>query len=423
MNPFPVTSNCYNPLLPSGSEAATIDCNTGLLALGWLPSTSDVSNLLGYVSTAPAPHNLPGITRLDFGMTILANVIDFRNTTALLTMTFARLTSIGRSAADLAGITLINNTGLATLTAPVLSYADYLLITGNAIALISLPALSTTGCNAACVFTIQDDTLNQFSAPALLAVAGSLTLSSNPLLSSISLTQLATVGGDFLLQHLPLVASLSLAHLVSVGGDFLMSDIATLAAINLVALQSVTGSLTLADLTAPFTTLNLPALTSCGSLVVHGPLLATFTAANLVSVTGNLDLNSVAGGNIYTALSFPALTTCGAFFCTFNTHLITLSFIGAPVISWNISGNDCTALTTVLFGGGATFANGISIDFTNCALTQATVDAILAAAVRGGGFVTGTINLNLGTNSAPSGAGLADVGTLTGRGVTVTVNP
>jgi len=59
--------------------------------------------------------------------------------------------------------------------------------------------------------------------------------------------------------------------------------------------------------------------------------------------------------------------------------------------------------------------------FTNNALSADTVNVILARAVANTGFV-GTIQLDGGTNAAPTGQGITDKATLLTRGVTLTTN-
>lgn len=80
--------------------------------------------------------------------------------------------------------------------------------------------------------------------------------------------------------------------------------------------------------------------------------------------------------------------------------------------------------TGVASGFAVTAALG-DFEFNDCLLTQAAVDAILAAFVAAGRTsVAGTCVLNVGGtgNAAPSVAGAANAAILTGRGWTVTTN-
>ncbi len=71
----------------------------------------------------------------------------------------------------------------------------------------------------------------------------------------------------------------------------------------------------------------------------------------------------------------------------------------------------------------ALFANGAYVDFSNCALDQASVDLLLARGVASELFVSGDLRLDGGTNSPPSSvAEGSDYAILVARGVTVTVN-
>ncbi len=381
-----------------GVVPATVNTNNGNIDLAWLPASANISNLLGYVSTAPAPHNLPGITSLDFGMLILANLIDIRKTSALATLNFPRLTSIGRSAAELAGITLIDNTGLTVFTAPRLSYADYLVITGNAITLISLPALATAGCNTSCELKIQESALTFFSAPSLTAIAGTLNLSNSTALSTLVLSSLASIGGDFNLGSNTALAALTLPLLASIGG-YAQFWPANCVSINMASLATVGNTLD-----------------------IKCPLLSSLNAAALATVTGNFIFQTDNG----LSYSFPALTSVSgsiSFAGASGTNNQTTSFAFASLVTVNsmaISG--FTALTTITLNAAAELQDGKNYDFTANALNAATVNAILAAGVRNAAYNTGTLELDGGTNAAPTGQGILDAATLTGRGVTVTTN-
>ena len=66
--------------------------------------------------------------------------------------------------------------------------------------------------------------------------------------------------------------------------------------------------------------------------------------------------------------------------------------------------------------------NGVSFNVQNCALTAASVNALLARFVANAAYVSGSIDLSGGTSAAPTGQGITDSATLTGRGVTVSTN-
>lgn len=90
---------------------------------------------------------------------------------------------------------------------------------------------------------------------------------------------------------------------------------------------------------------------------------------------------------------------------------------------WIIDNPDLTSITfpASLVSGGAGILCGL--DFSGNALTQTTVDAILAACVAGGSAAgIEVLDLTGGTNATPSAAGLADKATLQTAGWTVTNN-
>ena len=105
------------------------------------------------------------------------------------------------------------------------------------------------------------------------------------------------------------------------------------------------------------------------------------------------------------------------------------NYVGGGITATSIS-----VLTTVTIGtigvlksfGGGPLGN---ISFAGCALNQASVDGILALLVSlngmGGTTLYGpskTVTLNLGTNSTPSPAGVANKATLVARGAIVNTN-
>jgi hypothetical protein len=71
--------------------------------------------------------------------------------------------------------------------------------------------------------------------------------------------------------------------------------------------------------------------------------------------------------------------------------------------------------------GNLLFSLSKNINVTGCGLTQGSVDNILAAIVTGA-KTNGTIQMQGGTNSTPSAAGIISKNTLLSRGWTVTTN-
>lgn len=148
------------------------------------------------------------------------------------------------------------------------------------------------------------------------------------------------------------------------------------------------------------------------------PLLEIIT----VPTTLTLTYASVTVLNFASLRSMPATTLSG------NTLLTTFSLPVAEYIYGTLtstSGNG--ALTDFTLGTSLKYFNS-NINFTSCALNQASVDGILAALVALDGtsgknlYGTGRTVTITGTSSTPSATGLLDKATLVGRGVTVTTN-
>ena len=123
-----------------------------------------------------------------------------------------------------------------------------------------------------------------------------------------------------------------------------------------------------------------------------------------VAITNNADL---------TDISFPDLlvVTGNVSSDTPNSALTTLDLSAATVMGFVHIGNN-TALTEATFASLKGTAYAL---FYNCALTQASVDAIIAAAVAGGATYGG-LDLSGGTNAIPSATGIAGLQTLMARG-------
>lgn len=116
-----------------------------------------------------------------------------------------------------------------------------------------------------------------------------------------------------------------------------------------------------------------------------------------------------------------------------GTWTLVPSFNLPAIITLNGGVNVTTAAACTSFTLGSTLKSvGVSgaanFIFTGAALTQASVDGILArlASLDGTGgtttFQNATVNLSGGTSATPSAAGLVSKATLTGRGCTVTTN-
>jgi hypothetical protein len=212
----------------------------------------------------------------------------------------------------------------------------------------------------------------------------------------------------------------------------------------------------------PATTINFPAL----KYIVAEDLIIDSDAAliefpALLSIGGNLGV--VAPQNTAADFSFPALTTIGLALSLVNftagsftfdalttigdyLDISTGTFIfNAPLLttvtndfSGVFYGTDTLSLPSLVTVGGNiqfTFAaalenfsaaslivnDGQFLQFTDCALTAASVNHIMARGVAS--TVTGaTFDTSGGASSGPTGQGIVDAGILTGQGNTVTTN-
>lgn len=213
------------------------------------------------------------------------------------------------------------------------------------------------------------------------ALEAGITLSAKQVIQSAYFPGLLTVGsaavlGAFNFQNCPLLQSISAPSLTSIESSCVVS-----------------GNVSL-------TTFNLPSLTQFGS--------------GATSIFNNTALQT---------LSLPSLITVFGFLCSGNTSLITLNLpvLGSMGASADMNASGCTNLVNVTLTSYIP-SNGRSQNFSSCALSQASVDHVLARCVANAAYVSGTVTLNGGTNSTPSVAGLADKATLIARGCTVLTN-
>ena len=178
----------------------------------------------------------------------------------------------------------------------------------------------------------------------------------------------------------------------------------------------------------------------CSSLTSF-PLINTaagtdfiYTWYNCSSLTSFPLINTAAGTNFQSAwygcaslTSFPLINTAaGTYFshawrgCTSLTSFPLINT--AAGTNFNYAWQGCTSLSSFpsnMFDScTSTSFNGA---FQNCALSQASVDGILASLVTAGNS-NGTLNMHGGTSATPSAAGLASKATLVSRGWTVTHN-
>ncbi len=204
-----------------------------------------------------------------------------------------------------------------------------------------------------------------------LLTSGALNVVSNPLLTSVSADNL-TVGGGVSINSNPSLTSVS------------------------------------------FPLLDLDASELTGIAFNYNPLLETINFPS-ITIANNVYIN---GNDALTSILFPLFSASDNDFTVISSNLLlTLdlpSFISA--FQMRIIGN--AALTSLTFNSAITC---ISFDLSGNAFTEATVDYILAT-LDVAGQSNGALDLTGGTNSAPSGAGLASKANLIGKGWSVTNN-
>lgn len=216
--------------------------------------------------------------------------------------------------------------------------------------------------------------LISISAPNLQTISGALAVANCAALASLNLSSLQqTTYGGITLNTLPL-SSLDLSSLVSVGGDLSITNLQNLLTIDLSSLQTVSGGFNVV-MCSLLNSINLPSLTTSGD--IHFTSLSALT---------NIDIS--------------ALTSGGDFI---------------------IADDDSPLLSTIDVSGFLP-VNTKEFRAHGCALTETTVNSILARHVANPAYASGTIDLAGGTSSAPTGQGIIDKATLALRGVGVGTN-
>lgn len=208
-----------------------------------------------------------------------------------------------------------------------------------------------------------------------MSTSGGINLEEDFTLQSLSSSTLITIdqaiNAALTVDNCDVLSVISMPALVEVNDQISVTNCPLLATITLPALQ-----------TTPILTLEtLPSLTSLD--------LGAFETASTISVSGC---------DVLTTLGISVFTIAGIMAITGNPSLTDI-----VLLSWVPS-------------------NGGDYNFSDNALSADTVNLALAQGVANAGFVTGVLNLSGGTNAAPTGQGIADAATLSGRGVTVTTN-
>lgn len=291
---------------------------------------------------------------------------------------FATTTPADYPIAEAFGYTTNNQNfpGLITLTfLPESTIAGYAISLQTSMLALTFQNLKTVPGTA--LFNIQGNTvMTSLSCPELVTLtpAGlALNITANAALTSVSMPVLTTTRGwAFNNNNAMLNLSLPALALVSASTHNLSNN-------------SGLQSISMPVLTATASALNVG--TNVSLIVLTLTLLQTVGGA--FTLTGNVAL---------TSLNLPAFVSAASF-----------------------AASGCTALTTISFPNYVP-PNGGAINFGGAALTQASVDHVLARAVANAAYVTGTITLNGGTSASPGTQGQTDKATLQARGVTVLTN-
>lgn len=177
-------------------------------------------------------------------------------------------------------------------------------------------------------------------------------------------------------------------------------------------------------------TVSMPALKSFTGdsgytlFIKSNPVLASIDLNALVSSTTAIALSS---NNLLTSIHLDALAFINlGFGLSYNPVLTSLSLpslvtLGALSAFFGLQANNCPALADVNFPKYLP-TRGRKQNFKDCALTEASVDHILARCVASANYTSGTVDLSVGTSSAPGTQGQLDKVALQARGVTVITN-
>lgn len=244
--------------------------------------------------------------------------------------------------------------------------------------------------------------LTSFSLPELAVAKGAFMASVLPALTTLNLPELEYIGSNFSVSSLASLVNVNVSKLKSTGGNFTPASIPLLPALNLPELKTVAGNFNPSALTS-LSSMELPKLENLGGNFNPSTLsaLTTLNLPALATVGGSFSPASMAA---LTTLNLPALETAGGGF-TLTSGTAALADISLGSTLKTVGGN---------------------VNFTSCALSQASVDHILVrlAALDGTNGTTAfasprTVTLT-GTSAVPSQTGLDAKAILVARGVTVT---
>jgi len=333
------------------------------------------------------------------GVVEVTGAVDVEQCLLLETLGIEDLVEVGGT------ITVSTNAALVNLNVISLETVGGSLLLGDACLLLIEIDLSSLVSVVDDLVIIQADTLTTLDLSSLETVGGYFYVYSNHLLASVDFSALTTVTGDLYFDSI--IGAVSFPALTSVGSEF----------------YSEAGSTSMTSISAP--SLATVGDLAGASIAIDGCLdLLTISLPSLVSVTGSLYIyNNI----LLTTIDLSALTDAGPDFEIYGNAALTtvtltgLVTIGASGALFDVNSNASLATFSFPVGLTTVVAGTIEINFSGCALTQASVDNILVrlAATDVSGC---DINLSSGTNATPSATGLAAKATLEAAGNTVSVN-
>lgn len=166
--------------------------------------------------------------------------------------------------------------------------------------------------------------------------------------------------------------------------------------------------------------------TSIGSVdLENAPDLVEIDFPNLLTVISPVYLELGPGCPNLATITFPKLTDCSGGFDIDGTAITSLaltSLVTTPSVANSFSIINNASLVNLSLPVWVPHNNTNPFAFSGNALNAASVNGVLARCVANVSYTSGTVNLQGGTNAAPSGQGVADKATLIGRGVTVNTN-
>lgn len=388
--------------LGPGLESLTLDNVTAIT--GGTLRISDALELQSF--SAP---NLETITATGVeSANILAGSVSFSNVPSLATLNLPSLKYLGVNLLE------ITNSMISSFSLPSLEVATAALYVPSSAATVSLNNLTL----AESVNVQSNSNILSLNLPSL--TAGGVGVSDCSSLSELNLPLLAK--GFLYAASCPLISEVDLSLFVN--GPIGIVALPSLTSVLLPVLQ--TSNQIQFDSNISLPALSFPSLQS-GTISINGNAVLSLVLFPVLQTAYSLTIN---GNPSLAALSFPSLQQAiSNNMFDGNTALVSLSF---PAMQFwqgdSLIGNDNTILSSITIGIIGTLKKAPQIiSFVNAALSQSTVDDMLALLVsldgtNGTTLFTGSVYLSGGTSSSPSVAGLADKLILEGRGCFVSVN-